>query len=141
MSSKKQVGRFREVVSSSKIEKRDPRFDPSCGDYDEKLFKENYKFVNKYKSTDLKFLKEQLLEEEDPERRKSIKYLIQRTENQLRQLQHDQAKEDEVQAEREERRNQLKAGIKKYETLKESGGLDKYIKKKTKKNLAKDRKR
>merc|ERR1719270_2164953 len=109
------------------------------------------------KSSDLKFLKDQLLEEDDPERRKSIKYLIQRTENQLRQLQHDQAKEDEVQAEREERRNQLKAGIKpqyiskskqkqkdlikKYETLKESGGLDKYIKKKTKKNLAKDRKR
>ena len=159
MSSKKQVGRFREVVVTSKmeLEKRDPRFDPNCGEFDDKLFKENYKFVNEYKSGDLKILKKQLQEEEDPERRKSIKYLIQRTENQLRQLEHDKAKDEEKKAERDERREQLKAGIKpqyiskskqkekdlikKYETLKESGGLDKYINKKTKKNAAKDRKR
>ena len=60
-------------------------------------------------------------------------------------------------AEIEERKSQLKAGIKpvyiskskqkekdlvkKYEKLKQSGGLDSYIKKKTKKNVAKDRKR
>jgi len=157
MSSKKQVGRFREIVVASKIEKRDPRFDPNCGEFDDKLFKENYKFVNEYKSSDLKFLKKQLLEEEDPEQIKKLKYLIQRTENQLRQIEHDRVKDEEKKAEREEKREQLKAGIKpqyiskskqkerdlmkKYETLKESGGLDKYISKKTKKNLSKDRKR
>ena len=159
MSSKKQVSRFREVIVTSKLEleKRDPRFDPNCGEFDDKLFKDNYKFVNEYKSGDLQFLKKQLQDEEDPERRKSIKYLIQRTENQLRQIEHDKAKDEEKKAEREERREQLKAGIqpqyiskskqkekdliKKYETLKQSGGLDKYISKKTKKNVAKDRKR
>ena len=157
MSSKKQVGRFREIVVASKIEKRDPRFDPNCGEFDDKLFKENYKFVNEYKSSDLKFLKKQLQEEEDPEQIKKLKYLIQRTENQLRQIEHDRVKDEEKKAEREEKREQLKAGIKpqyiskskqkerdlmkKYETLKESGGLDKYISKKTKKNLSKDRKR
>ena len=159
MSSKKQVSRFREVIVTSKLEleKRDPRFDPNCGEFDDKLFKDNYKFVNEYKSGDLQFLKKQLSDEEDPERRKSIKYLIQRTENQLRQIEHDKAKDEEKKAEREERREQLKAGIKpqyiskskqkekdlikKYETLKQSGGLDKYISKKTKKNVAKDRKR
>jgi len=159
MSSKKQVSRFREVIVTSKLEseKRDPRFDPNCGEFDDKLFKDNYKFVNEYKSGDLQFLKKQLQDEEDPERRKSIKYLIQRTENQLRQIEHDKAKDEERKAEREERREQLKAGIKpqyiskskqkekdlikKYETLKQSGGLDKYISKKTKKNVAKDRKR
>ena len=159
MSSKKQVSRFREVIVTSKLEseKRDPRFDPNCGEFDDKLFKDNYKFVNEYKSGDLQFLKKQLQDEEDPERRKSIKYLIQRTENQLRQFEHDKAKDEERKAEREERREQLKAGIKpqyiskskqkekdlikKYETLKQSGGLDKYISKKTKKNVAKDRKR
>merc|ERR1712029_478794 len=157
MSSKKQVGRFREIVVASKIEKRDPRFDPNCGEFDDKLFKENYKFVNEYKSSDLKFLKKQLQEEDDPEQIKKIKYLIQRTENQLRQIENDKKKDEEKKAEFEERREQLKAGIKpqyiskskqkerdlmkKYETLKESGGLDKYISKKTKKNLSKDRKR
>ena len=156
MSSKKQVKRFREVVVASKLEKRDPRFDPNCGDFDDKLFKENYNFVNEYKAGDLKFLKKQLQEEDDSERKKSIKYLIQRTENQLRQLEHDKSKEDEKKAEIEERRNQLKAGIKpkyisksklkekelinKYKKLKETGGLDKYISKKTKKNTSKERK-
>merc|ERR1719150_689920 len=152
MSSKKQVKRFREVVVASKLEKRDPRFDPNCGDFDDKLFKENYNFINEYKAGDLKFLKKQLQEEDDSERKKSIKYLIQRTENQLRQLEHDKSKEEEKKAEIEERKNQLKAGIKpkyisksklkekelinKYKKLKETGGLDKYISKKTKKNTS-----
>ena len=160
MSSKKQVGRFREVVSVStevKAPKRDPRFDPMCGEFNDKLFKDNYGFVNEYKVSDLKFLKKQLQEEEDPERKKQIQYLIQRTENQLRQLEQDKVKETEKKAEIEERKSQLKAGIKpvyiskskqkekdlvkKYEKLKQTGGLDSYIKKKTKKNVAKDRKR
>ena len=160
MSSKKQVGRFREVVSVStevKAPKRDPRFDPMCGEFSDKHFKDNYGFVNEYKVSDLKFLKKQLQEEEDPERKKQIQYLIQRTENQLRQLDQDKVKETEKKAEIEERKSQLKAGIKpvyiskskqkekdlvkKYEKLKQSGGLDNYIKKKTKKNVAKDRKR
>ena len=160
MSSKRQVSRFREVLSVStevKAPKRDPRFDPICGEYNEKLFKDNYGFVNEYKVTDLKFLKKQLQEEEDPERKSQIKYLIQRTENQLRQLDQDKEKEMEKKEEIEERKAQLKAGIKpvyiskskqkekdlvkKYEKLKSSGGLDNYIKKKTKKNVAKDRKR
>ena len=47
MSSKKQVSRFREVIVTSKLEleKRDPRFDPNCGEFDDKLFKDNYKSI------------------------------------------------------------------------------------------------
>ena len=158
MSSKKQVGRLRNVTSSAKPNtRRDPRFDPNCGEFDDKLFKYNYKFVNKYKANDLAFLKAQLHEEEDGERRQSIKYLIQRTENQMRQLKNDRVKEESERAEREEKRSLLKQGIKpqyvskskqreqelvkKYEILKEKGGLDKYINKKQKKNMSKDRKK
>ena len=157
MSSKKTVGRFREVVQVAKVQKRDPRFDPLCGEFDEKLFKDNYKFVNEIKSQDLTFLKKQLREEEDPERRKSIKYLIQRTENQLRQEAQNKMKEEQENAEKNEKKEQLQSGVKpfyiskskqkemklvdQYEKLKESGGLDKYIRKKTKKNLVKDRKK
>ena len=71
------LSRFREIVPVSKSQKRDPRFDPLCGEFNDKLFKENYKFVNEYKAKDLLFLKKQIQEEEDPERRKAIKYLIQ----------------------------------------------------------------
>merc|ERR1712106_125969 len=157
MSSKKTVGRHREVVQVAKVEKRDPRFDPLCGEFDEKLFKDNYKFVNEMKSQDLSFLKKQIREEEDPERRKSIKYLIQRTENQLRQEAQNKVKEQEEAAEKNEKKDQLNAGVNpfyvskskqkeiklvdQYEKLKKSGGLDNYIRKKTKKNLVKDRKK
>jgi len=157
MSSKKTVGRHREVVQVAKVEKRDPRFDPLCGEFDEKLFKDNYKFVNEMKSQDLTFLKKQIREEEDPERRKSIKYLIQRTENQLRQEAQNKVKEQEEAAEKNEKKDQLNAGVNpfyvskskqkeiklvdQYEKLKKSGGLDNYIRKKTKKNLVKDRKK
>merc|ERR1712029_1237278 len=112
MSSKKTVGRFREVVQVAKVQKRDPRFDPLCGDFDDKLFKENYKFVNEIKTQDLAFLKKQIKEEEDPERRKSIKYLIQRTENQLRQEAINKVKEQKVAEEKNEKKEQLKAGVK-----------------------------
>jgi len=157
MSSKKTVGRFREVVQVAKVQQRDPRFDPLCGEFDEKLFKDNYKFVNEIKSQDLTFLKKQIREEEDPERRKSIKYLIQRTENQLRQEAQNKVKEQELAVERDQKKDQLEAGVKpfyvskskqkemklvdQYEKLKQSGGLDNYIRKKTKKNLVKDRKK
>ena len=157
MSCKKTVGRFREVVQVAKVQQRDPRFDPLCGEFDEKLFKDNYKFVNEMKSQDLTFLKKQIREEEDPERRKSIKYLIQRTENQLRQEAQNKVKEQELAVERTQQKDQLEAGVKpfyvskskqketklveQYEKLKQSGGLDNYIRKKTKKNLVKDRKK
>ena len=82
----------------SKSDKRDPRFDSLCGDYDEKvtqpftfyvasyvtvnlffqLFKQNYKFVDGVKANERKKLEQELEEEKDPERIKQIKYLIQR---------------------------------------------------------------
>ena len=102
--SKKPVKRAQDVVgvkSEAKKEFRDPRFDPLCGEYDEKvsqklreinvwfvlfqfdefflqIFKDSYKFVDEIKEKELKTLKKELKEEEDPERKEQIKYLIQR---------------------------------------------------------------
>ena len=42
------------------------------------MFKESYKFVDNLKEKELKTLKKELKEEEDPERKEQIKYLIQR---------------------------------------------------------------
>merc|ERR1712059_212703 len=125
MSAKKTVGRFREVVAVAKVVRRDPRFDPLCGEFDKEVFKESYKFVNEIKANELTELKKQIREEEDPERRMSIKYLIQRTENQLRSEAQNQVRLAEKEV----------ALVEQYEKLKETGGLDTYIRKKTKKNL------
>ena len=51
------VGRFREIVPVAKQEKLDPRFDPLCGEFDEKIFKESYKFINDIKMKELETLK------------------------------------------------------------------------------------
>merc|ERR1719394_2207491 len=157
MSSKKTVGRFREVVQVAKKERRDPRFDPLCGEFNDKLFKESYQFVNEIKSKELGELKKQIRTEEDPEKRKNIKYLIQRIENQLRSEAQNQVKKAQEASDIAERKEKLKAGekphyvskakqkeaklVEQYERLKEKGGLDTFIKKKTKKNLSKERKK
>jgi len=156
MSSKKTVARFREVVPVVKQEKRDPRFDPLCGDFDVKIFTNSYKFVNDIKSQELQTLKKELENEENPERKAKIKFLIQRIKNQQREERKREEKVEEKKVETKERKELLKTGKKPfvmskakkkefdlaatYEKLKETGGLDNYIKKKTKKNVAKDRK-
>ena len=48
------------LTSDQKTQKRDPRFDSLCGEFDAKVFKDSYKFVQDIKSRELKDLKEQL---------------------------------------------------------------------------------
>ena len=48
------------------------RFDPLCGEFNDKLFKESYQFVNEVKSRELVELKKQLKAEEDKERREEV---------------------------------------------------------------------
>ena len=48
------------------------RFDPLCGEFNDKLFKESYQFVNEVKSKELVELKKQLKTEEDNERREEV---------------------------------------------------------------------
>merc|ERR1711862_1067934 len=82
-------GRFRDVVgltTEQKAQKRDPRFDSLCGEFDAKVFKDSYKFVDTIKAKELKELKEQLKQDDlDEETKTKIKYLIQRSENQARE--------------------------------------------------------
>jgi len=157
MSSKKTVGRFREVVQVAKKERRDPRFDPLCGEFNDKLFKESYQFVNEVKSRELVELKKQLKTEEDKERREEVKYLIQRMENQLRAEAQNQVKRAQTEAENSDKKEKLKAGEKpfylskakkkeaelvaKYEELQSKGGLDTFMRKTTKKKDSKERKK
>ena len=59
-------------------DRRDPRFDATSGDFDKKIFRENYKFVDEIKAGERKRLQEELEGEDDEERREQIRYLMQR---------------------------------------------------------------
>lgn len=57
---------------------RDPRFDPLCGQFDDKIFKSNYNFINGMRHKEIKQLEKELKSCTDQERKKTIKMLIQR---------------------------------------------------------------
>lgn len=155
ISSKKRVPKFREVIQVAKVEKRDPRFDPLCGEFDKKEFRKSYKFLKGVKEKELVTLKDQLKEARS-EDRANLKYLIQRTENQLRAEKQTEEAEFKTAAEMAERVEAMNRGdrpvfktkktkreedlVKSYETLKEKGGVDNFIRKMNKKNTSKDRK-
>lgn len=71
---------------------RDPRFEG--GEYDAKKFKEDYSFLNEIRETEVKDLKAKLRETEDPEEKKTIKLLIQRLQNKVREEKRWREKED-----------------------------------------------
>jgi len=155
VSSKKRVPKLVKVVQETKGAKRDPRFDPLCGEFDKDQFRKSYNFVNRVKEKELEVLKSQLKGSAGEEREK-LKYLIQRHENQLRSEKQRSDQEKVEIGERRERKEMLIRGekpvfktkkirreeelVSAYEGLKEKGGLDNFIKKKNKKNTARDRK-
>lgn len=58
LSSKKAVSRKREIVSTTKLEHRDPRFEPLSGPTDETKTKRKYAFLDAYRDDEMKQLKE-----------------------------------------------------------------------------------
>ena len=156
MSSKKPVSVFREVIPVKKTAPRDPRFDSLCGNFNEKAFKASYNFLSKYRSEELKQLREEFKSTSDSERKSQIKYLIQRMENQLREeeLQKKKAAREEeekaalIQARKEghqphfrkKSEKRMAELIDKYEDLKKRGKVAKNIEKHRKKIVQKNRK-
>ncbi|KAJ8674296.1 hypothetical protein QAD02_005558 [Eretmocerus hayati] len=155
-SAKKQVPRFREVIPVRKLQRpRDPRFDRLCGTFNEKAFKNSYSFLLDVKKNDLKKLKKELENEEDPKQIKKIKYLIQRLENQLREEERKETKSAKEKEEKQRLVQAIKSGekpifkkksekrlvnlVSQYEELKNSGKLKKHIQRIRKKKLKKDR--
>ncbi|XP_046750541.1 ribosomal RNA processing protein 36 homolog [Diprion similis] len=157
MTSKLQVPRFKEIVPVKKKIVRDPRYDSLCGTFNEKAFKNSYKFLNNIVENDVKALKKELEETEDPKMIKKIKYLIQRLENRQREEKRREIKELREAEEKQEKIETLKRGekpvfkkksekrvlelVSQYEELKKSGKLKKHIERLRKKNASKDRKK
>ncbi|KRT83095.1 hypothetical protein AMK59_3638, partial [Oryctes borbonicus] len=157
MSSKRKVNVRNEISQVKKQQSfRDPRFDPLCGTFNEKMFKENYKFLFDMKRKEHKQLERELENSDDLEEKKKIKFLMQRLGNQIREHDKREKQRNKIQEEKREIRNKLKIGekpifkkksekkleglIEKYEELKKSNKLQKHIEKRSKKLASKNKK-
>ncbi|XP_002983697.2 ribosomal RNA processing protein 36 homolog [Selaginella moellendorffii] len=155
ISSKKPVGRFRDVMQTSKRVIRDPRFESLCGDYDESRFKKAYNFIyDEQLPAERQELFKSLKKAKDPELISEKKNEISLMERQL-QSERDRRKHAEKAAEQKRMERELvKQGkkpfymkksdkrraalIEKYKELKTCGKLENFLAKRRQKNAAKD---
>lgn len=153
MSSKKPVGRFREVIQAPKREIRDPRFESLCGKFDESRFKKSYRFIyDEELPAERQRLKKELAKggENMEEAQKRLDWI----DKELREEQQRRKREEATAEHGTKERAAVKQGKKpfylkkseqkkeelvgKYQELKASGKLDKFLEKRRKKNSAKD---
>lgn len=155
MSAKRQVPVYREVFQVKKKVQQDPRFSARCGEYNEKAFRESYSFVNDIRAKEREELAGMLRQEKDPERRRTLKGLLLKMKNQeaTEKMKNLKTRLDDQYSEflashRESKPIYLNKTAKKkielaerFKELKKAGKLDKYLEKKRKKNVQKERKK
>ncbi|KAI8367659.1 uncharacterized protein BYT42DRAFT_134316 [Radiomyces spectabilis] len=156
MSSKRAVGRFRQVVEAPAAKRRDPRFDKLSGHLNQELFEKSYEFLNDYRQSEIAMLKESIRKEKDPEEREKMQLVL--TKMQSREYAEKEAKRKQnLVRERKKKEAELVEQGKKPYFLKRSEKrkmelIDKYkqygeknieriLEKRRKKNAAKDHRR
>lgn len=156
MSSKKPVGRFREVIQVPKKVVRDPRFESLCGNLDVDGFKKRYNFI--YENTlpaEKEDLKKQMKKTKDPEAINELKDRMGWINKELKSASTKRTEKDILAEHKKKERAAAKKGkqpyylkkseirqqnlAEKYKELKESGKLEAFIEKKRRRNAAKDR--
>ncbi|CAL8135543.1 unnamed protein product [Orchesella dallaii] len=156
VSSKRRVPKFREVVKVPKKVHKDPRFDNACGEYSETFWNTEYNFLRDLQKTEAEHLRANLKKVDDNDKKREIRKFIQKVSDKEKAI---VVKEKEAQKRlqhKEENKKRLEEGkrpfyvkkstqkflelVEKYDELKSSGGLEKYLKKKRKKNAVRDRK-
>lgn len=160
VSSKRPVGRSREAVEVVKIERRDPRFDPelknatgSTSGY----VRRNYAFLEDYKKDEMRILKESISKEKDA----AAKAKLEKTLGSMKSRQQTLGERDRRERVLSEFKAKERAAAKdgkipyhlkaseknklylkdKFDSMKDSKGLDKFMEKKRKRRSQKDRKR
>lgn len=143
----------REPKNRTKIVRRDPRFEESCGQLDEEQFQKDYDFLNDMREKERNKLGKAARRTKDPEKKEALTKLVQRIDNQLasqKQRREEKRLVEDIRQHQKEKtgnshvkRADLKAAllVQKYQQLKKSGKLNKYLEKKRKKNASKDRKK
>lgn len=156
MTSKKPVPRFREVIQAPKREVRDPRFESLCGNFDESRFKKAYSFLY---DEDLPAERQRIskelakgggVEEDLEEKKKRLEWIDKELKKEQQRRKHAETAAQHGSKEKEAvkqgkkpfypKKSELKKEelVGKYQELKASGKLDKFLEKRRKKNAAKD---
>ena len=146
MSSKKPVGRFRQVVDVKKQAVRDPRFTSWTGDLDQSKFRKAYDFLSSYSKDEIHKLKKAIKKSKDKEESRKLQAVLTR----LQQYQSSQSRakveDDQSTKWRRKRREQVKNGhrpfypkrrqlreeraTQQFEQLEKTGKLDRAMAKK-----------
>lgn len=158
MSSKKPVAfgapEFRQS-DSKRAQFRDPRFDEFCGDLNETFFESEYSFLNEQRETEINAIRKELRKCKNIEKRKELQSLLSQYQQELTEKQRQSRLRKKLGALKAEERSKISEGKKpyflkkskvkeialheKFDQLKKSGKLQKYMEKKRKSNAAKDR--
>lgn len=143
-----------ERVRQRRVRVRDPRFDFRCGEFKNHKFRENFNFVFEMKQEELVTLKRQLRETDNEDEKEKIRFLIQRTKNQLtdhkKQMEANKKRQEEaaeaaVEGHRpmyvKKKDKKMSDLVEKYVELKNSGKLQSHIEKRRKKSAGKIKKK
>ncbi|XP_071730739.1 uncharacterized protein [Rutidosis leptorrhynchoides] len=155
ISSKKPVGRFREVIQAPKKVVRDPRFESLCGTLDVDGFKKRYNFLYDTElPAEKERLKKQMKKTKDPEAFDELKERVAWIDKQLKSASAKHTDKGILVKHKKKEREAAKQGkqpyylkkseirkqelVEKFKALKASGQLASFIEKKRRKNAAKD---
>ncbi|KAF0714234.1 Aste57867_3949 [Aphanomyces stellatus] len=154
MTSKRPVGRFREVMQVRKLKTRDPRFDNASGKLNDDLFKKSYAFLDEYKKDELEEVKKQLKHAKSKTRRSDLQQELSSRKQELAENKRAERIRDATLKRKREEREAVEKGkgafylkrkdkkqleLKaKFDELQESGRLSKFMAKRRKKNANKD---
>ncbi|PIK55331.1 putative ribosomal RNA processing protein 36-like [Apostichopus japonicus] len=155
MSSKRPVRKPQNVMNAPKRVSRDPRFDDLSGSFDEETFEEDYSFVKDIQEKERQSVEMAMKNCEDEEEAERLKKLLYRMkqqdiarkkkeskrkiENKLKMQEMEQVKQGKKPYFIKKSDRKILELAEQYKDLKKSGKLEKYLTKKRKKNIAKDR--
>lgn len=154
-SSKRPVPRHRQVVEMRNSESRDPRFESLSGKFSTDQFRKQYAFVyDEALPEEKRDLKSQMQKARDPEARQQLQTQLARVEQQIKEEQTRRQQQTALRSHKAEEREAVKQGKKpfflkrseakrqelvaKYKHLKATGGLEKVVQKRRRKNAMKD---
>eukprot|EP00658_Telonema_sp_P-2_P051264 TRINITY_DN39315_c0_g2_i2.p1 TRINITY_DN39315_c0_g2~~TRINITY_DN39315_c0_g2_i2.p1 ORF type:complete len:167 (-),score=47.97 TRINITY_DN39315_c0_g2_i2:71-571(-) len=154
VTSKRPVGRFREVVKVPTKRSRDPRFDGVSGRFNQDGFDSSYSFLNDSATVELQKLQAQLKDSDgddaaDISRRitilgsqiqaKETGKLVQKAKSERRKKEQALVKKGKKPFFLKKSAQKEEEMLAKFKNLKKTGKLEKFIQKKRKKNASKEK--
>lgn len=114
ISSKKAVTRRREVIPTTKIGLRDPRFEPLSGPIDEARTQKNYSFLEAYQDSEIISLKSAISKSKDEDTTTELKIALLRMESRKKTQQAKSQRQEVLRTHREKEKELIKQGKKPF---------------------------